>query len=86
MNDKKREKNIISDLSEKPLNEIPPFNQLAILLVYLLEYFEAGGLSEEESKEIFDIFLECIGNRNQPISNGENGFQVIEVLEKIVAR
>jgi len=36
-------------------------NQLAVLFVYLFEYFEAGGLSEEESKEIFDFFIECVG-------------------------
>ena len=56
MNDNNIEKNMSSDAKEKPLNELPPMNQLAVLLVYLLEYFEAGGLSEEESKEIFDIF------------------------------
>lgn len=77
MNDEKREKDMISDLSDKPLNEMPPFNQLAVLLVYLLEYFEAGGLTEDESKEIFDIFLECIGNMKEE----SHGMLVDRIIE-----
>lgn len=65
MNDDNIEKNMHSDSREKPLTEISPMNQLAVLLIYLLEYFEAGGLSEEESKEIFDISLECVGNMKE---------------------
>ena len=65
MNDKNIKKNTNSDSNEKPINEIPPMNQLAVLLVYLFEYFEAGGLAEEEAKDIFDIFLECIGNMKE---------------------
>jgi hypothetical protein len=65
MNDNNIKKNMSSDEKEKPLNELPPMNQLAVLIVYLLEYFEAGGLSEEESKDIFDTFMECIGNMKE---------------------
>lgn len=78
MNDKKREKNIISDLSDKPLNELLPDNQLAVLLVYLLEYFEAGGLTDDESIEIFDLFLECIGNMKEE----SHGMLVDRIIEK----
>lgn len=54
-----------SDLRKKTLNEKSPMNQLAVLFVYLFEYLEAGGLSEEESKDIFDVFIECVGNMKE---------------------
>ena len=65
MDDNNIKKYISSDSREKPLSEESPMNQLAVLFVYLFEYFEAGGLSEEESKDIFDIFIECVGNMKE---------------------
>ena len=65
MDDNNIEKYMSNESKEKPITEIPPINQIAVLFIYLLEYFEAGGLSEEESKDIFDIFIECVGNMKE---------------------
>jgi hypothetical protein len=53
-------------ITDKSLGELESHQKLSILLVMLLEFFQAGGLSETEAKDIYDTLMHCTGNLKDP--------------------